>query len=773
MRPYLAILIDSFREATHSRVLGVVLICITLLFLGLFPLHLQEHVTTGLRNDDVIDWPDLAGQLLAAGRQAEGKPPPPIRYVWDHLDENARDALPKLLPLQQAARGLADLAEFRQAERTVVRSLRKQMEDVAWHDSDAFAGVKLGREGRTIRRRIDAGEEVSEVERQRLNRLMLEAIFPASVAVSPSRSYSPAYAWIDSEQPLPWNREQINDTLPSLVVLLMDWLFGVFGILVALLVTASIIPQMFEPGSLHLLLSKPISRSLLFLTKFLGGCVFAVVSAAYFSVGIWLILGVRFDVWDARLLAAVPIYGFVFAIYYSVTALAGVVFRNTIVAVVLGVVFWLVCFGIGTAESFMTTFVVDTNRITHLTTAEDALLATMSTGVYQWDAEQREWTRVYRSQAEGGNTFNQTLPEWGPFYDSQHDQLVSLQRSMFRGSDNAVSVAPRSERWPRTRAASLPAGTVAIALDRQSRVLALTLDGIYRSTKNVASGDEAPKIFGISLPLGNSAAFAKITAGSWPFGQQPVTAAIDPATDAMVIYSRGRVGVWHPTAEGTYAEAIARTLEASDEQPMLAAIGGGRVLLAARDGRLLLLNSETLDTVEEFHPEGNNAARQLRVSTDGKQMAVLFAHGVLWTIETESNRLQQAKVPGQTTISAVTYAPDGALLVVHHVNRVSRIAPASGNSEMLARPSLTTAQRMYHYLVHPLYVVLPKPGELYRTLLYVMTGKETTFEPPRRAASSEVEFQQRLHPWQPVLSGGAFLAVMLAAGCIYLNRMEF
>jgi len=42
MRPYLAIIIDSFRAALASRVLYIMLALITLLFLIVGPLHLTE-----------------------------------------------------------------------------------------------------------------------------------------------------------------------------------------------------------------------------------------------------------------------------------------------------------------------------------------------------------------------------------------------------------------------------------------------------------------------------------------------------------------------------------------------------------------------------------------------------------------------------------------------------------------------------------------------------------------------------------------------------------
>ena len=79
MRPYLAILVDSCREAMHSRVLWVVLLCITVMFVGLFPLRLQEHATTGLHHREVMNWPSLAGKLIAANKSKDATPSPTRR----------------------------------------------------------------------------------------------------------------------------------------------------------------------------------------------------------------------------------------------------------------------------------------------------------------------------------------------------------------------------------------------------------------------------------------------------------------------------------------------------------------------------------------------------------------------------------------------------------------------------------------------------------------------------------------------------------------------
>jgi hypothetical protein len=133
----------------------------------------------------------------------------------------------------------------------------------------------------------------------RLNRLRLEAAFPDYIPASLPTSVKFCYFGYDFGQPLPLRQADFKRILESIVEWVTRWLVGTLGVLVAILVTASIIPQMFDPGSLNLLLSKPVWRALLFLSKFLGGCAFILLNASYLVGGLWLILGTRFGMWDA------------------------------------------------------------------------------------------------------------------------------------------------------------------------------------------------------------------------------------------------------------------------------------------------------------------------------------------------------------------------------------------------------------------------------------------------------------------------------------------
>src|SRR5262249_27024692 len=84
------------------------------------------------------------------------------------------------------------------------------------------------------------------------------------------------------------------------------WL-TMIGLILALVSTASIFPELITGGSIDLYLSKPISRPRLFLTKYLAGLMFAALQVLVFSAACFIVIGVRGGVWLPRLFLAVPI----------------------------------------------------------------------------------------------------------------------------------------------------------------------------------------------------------------------------------------------------------------------------------------------------------------------------------------------------------------------------------------------------------------------------------------------------------------------------------
>ena len=189
--------------------------------------------------------------------------------------------------------------------------------------------------------------------------------------------------------PLPVRREFI---IKSTLVIFSNLMVGMLGVFCGIIVTASIVPQTFEPGAVDLLLSKPVSRPMVFLTKFVGGCMFTAITAVYILGGLWGIVGWRYGLWHPAPLWSIPVFVFVFAVYYSVSAVAGLVWRNTIVAVVVTVVFWLVCWGVGNIKGFIIeNFFFDPVRPIRLLAAGEDLVAGNERGqIVRWSEERPE-----------------------------------------------------------------------------------------------------------------------------------------------------------------------------------------------------------------------------------------------------------------------------------------------------------------------------------------------------------------------------------------------
>src|SRR6187549_3596548 len=96
MRPYLAIIKDSFREALASRVLWVFTGVIALVLLAIAPLGYSLNLTGPFAWGDIVDGPQLAERLQKDGA-AESESPG--KRIWSLLDDETRKALDGLARL--------------------------------------------------------------------------------------------------------------------------------------------------------------------------------------------------------------------------------------------------------------------------------------------------------------------------------------------------------------------------------------------------------------------------------------------------------------------------------------------------------------------------------------------------------------------------------------------------------------------------------------------------------------------------------------------------
>ena len=217
------------------------------------------------------------------------------------LPGDVRDAI--LAPTDDPA-GTGDRRAARDERRAdrLRRTLNQSvLPDADFYRAVAFEEVDLSRPGGFFPPGADdAGEAerllakgpaaLSADRRGRLNRLLLSAAFPQSIAAPPAERVTLVYAGYEMPEGftevyagplgLELNRSGVQFIGKTLMASIASYIAGPIGVLIGLLVTASLIPQTFEGGAIDLLLSKPVNRSLAFLTKFAGGCVFVGLAGA-------------------------------------------------------------------------------------------------------------------------------------------------------------------------------------------------------------------------------------------------------------------------------------------------------------------------------------------------------------------------------------------------------------------------------------------------------------------------------------------------------------
>jgi ABC-type transport system involved in multi-copper enzyme maturation permease subunit len=788
MKKYLAVIKDSFREALASRVLWVVLVLITLLLLLLAPFSFREELTWRL-GDDVNE------KVLDVVRKAKGSPSP-ARLIWSRLDEDLQQRL-KALAIPGVDDEQPNPMEFFGAYGEFLRALNKMLEDPDFYDEESFADVRIvSRELRELK--SEGFENLSDREIPRFNRLLLEAAFPDLIRTSPATSIQFVYGFWELGGSFPLRQSTLKENMRSRFVFVLSWVVGPVGLFVAVLVTASIIPQMFETGSLHLLLSKPVSRSLLFLSRYFGGCAFVFISAIYLIGGVWLILGVRFNIWDQKLLLSIPIYLFIFAIYYAVSSFAGVYYRSAIVCIALTIVFWGLCFGVGLLKGVLENSYWQRERFTTVIEAQDDVIATNELGIaHRWNATDASWDEVFVSEEQEQIRgilrfmfFTPIVPREfrsiGPVYDPEADCLLGVRPNMQltalsfyvgprqsepqrEGSPIEPADQANQDAWAAAPPIDAPMGSFRLLKEQDGKLLVVSSLGLYRLVGDPLEKTEPVEIFGFALPLATGGPFEKVSPVDGLVLARPSDAAMNRKTAELAVYSRGSVMVLKQTERGNYDVRSELELEDSGNKPVLLAFGGNSLMLAHGDGTIQVFNGETLEPHSEFDDEAPNQPRFVRASPDGRWFAIVFHNGNLWLYDAEADAFQRPRITGQGDISGASFSEDGKLFAVDKTFRVSRYALGPTKVEQRYSPRLGLGGVLYRFGLVPAYTLFPKPGRLDETFQYLLSGKET-----EAADTGDLEAaQEALNPWTPVWSSALFTIVVLVIACVYIEWQEF
>lgn len=411
MKPYLAILIDSFWEAVTSKVLWALLIGWSLLLASLAPFGYITESTYQLTRGDIRNRLGLA-QKMANGLSSEGTPAQ--RAISEHLSPSFK----KKLAAANADPTDRDERLGRISSRELVGQLNGLLQKPDLYDPEAFPTAER-------RMRIQPvintpPEERTAADVELLNRELLQIAYSADLQTTRGERLWIGYAGLKLGEPLPVTRRQATTIIERYALQIIIQLgLSFITVFIGLIITSPMIPETFRSGSLHLLLSKPISRPLVYLTKFFGGTIFVLVNIVYLLTGLFLLVGWRLDIWNVGLLLCIPLLLFVFVIFYSVSALVGVIWNNPIISVVACIVFWVFCTVVGVLESSLRMAAQWTPQIVRFQQVEDEILAITQAGAVKvWNDKFDVWQPA--AELHEGNT-GRVL---GPYYDAKRERLV-------------------------------------------------------------------------------------------------------------------------------------------------------------------------------------------------------------------------------------------------------------------------------------------------------------------------------------------------------------
>ena len=779
MKAYFAILKDSLREAAASMVLWLALGGILLLLLALLPFGLLNAANTALRHQELMD-PEKFAKALSDG---QADPQTPEGHIWSLLTVKQQEQFVEFTKSE-------DESDGRRGQRGgggrhfVVNAVNELLKKPEFYNVTAFEKVEMDDELRPP----DA-ESLAVNERSNRNLRRLEKAFARYISVSERTALSLTYAGFDITGPLPILPSQMKQAIDGIITIVLGFFLGIVGVFASLLFTATLIPRTFEPGEISLLLSKPVFRAMLFLTKCLGGCVITLICATLLVTGIWLLLGVRLEMWRPELLWCIPLYVFLFSIYFSVSALTGAIWRNAVVSLILVILFWLGVTLIGLAHNSMNELIVKARRVSEIS-ANGGEVFGVDGGrtVHRWDQKASDWEPV--PQADSSDrlpAFLQRLVFSGHRFrisvSSDGKRIMALQPTMSRvGGIGPSTILDGNvdEKFELQAESQTPESMFGIFQTTDGDVILPGSRGIYRFVGQTDQERKAQTfikgIFGGLLSSSSAKAFENLTEKGFPAIAAGSSVAFNPSDNSFLALNAGELRRINRTADGKYVAGETRDLQWK-ESAILA--GGGNIAIIARaDGKVLAVDATIFEVIAESRlPEGQKP-RVAECAPDGSSAAVLTHHGTVLVFDGASRQFLSWAPRESGYASAIAYNDKSQLMVVDHHRSVRLYDVATQTFAAQLPGSVDLPCRIYDYVVAPLHTILPKPSDLDNAVQWIVTGEKSVEinNNPNQEGNARANLEAErvtFDVWNAIFSNLAFIVVMLGLGCLYIARSDF
>ena len=123
------------------------------------------------------------------------------------------------------------------------------------------------------------------------------------------------------------------EQLVRAIQIAMTWTLYPMGCMLGVFATASLVPHMLEKGTIDLLLSKPVSRPVLFASRYLGAFLVAGANLLYFVGGVGVILAIKTGVWNGGFFLSGLLMTAYFGALLAFLVLFGVLLRSTTIGI--------------------------------------------------------------------------------------------------------------------------------------------------------------------------------------------------------------------------------------------------------------------------------------------------------------------------------------------------------------------------------------------------------------------------------------------------------
>ncbi len=820
MNQFIAIMKEAYWSTLATKLLYFELAGVLLCLLLLTPFTISERVRFEVSDSEVKQG---IGSLRYWTTAAQRPNDSAAKSLWQLLPADKQQELLNLTK-EEASSGQAGRLNQKtdQAQSSLASALNYLITEIPlWDDPQWEERI----ENRQTLRLWERRSSLTPDYQKRLNRLLVQEAFRSQLSAPLESNAMLMYGSMEVRS-LMTSGMGFEEVVRQWVPFWLDKLFLTVGILLAILVTAPMVPQMLEEGSLYLLLSKPVTRVFLLLSKYIGsGMLIAFVSGTFLT-GFWLILGFRFNIWIAEILWCIPLAVVMYLVYYSVTVAVSLIFRNVILSIIGTILFASLCYSLSISRYFYG-ILVGFERTANVQFVGEHVfrrtahnhLRQMNESTGTWDPSFMEYPANLPPEIADAFSVVQVVlrapdPIWLP------DKNVIVGETNFFGQSSRtrrMCVARPNVaddfREPKI-VGTLPYGTLGFYLDSQSRLLTVTTFGaVYQlneegERKLAAAGkgdftelekpvekntdDDGPSAdaepseesrTGISVVTAKP---TRDTPTMWtPIGMVaydgPPTAervVFDPQTGDCLVLGRTTLTRAKRDATGKYQVELTVNLpwEWSVMTRSPICLLGRQLLIPLRSRELVVLDADTLRPVGEYRMPSPGIPLSISGNPAGTQAVVAYSRGDTWVYDAATSTYQQRRFVGDAATSA-TFKPNGNLLIAHDLDDVSEVDPGTGKIIRAFQAKKGIFRGAFDWGVDPIYKIFPKPNECYRVIEHLandgnMDSLRFSSSSPD-GASHEAMQGPPDDPWAPLRSSVIFATILMIFNVFYFWRQEF